>query len=405
MLNLKRPGTLTSHPKAAYLALNTRQSNEKFFVLLFANLGGNIGDLCIIENTIDGLRSRFTDCALTIALLPNRQRKDLIEILLKKYENIRIVSAFNKDTSLKYFFAPEKWTPYLVKVWFQLVILRARSSALADSFARADGVFGVGGGHWKGFRTSLNMLALLKVASERCDNVVLLPQSLPRSVPGGIQLVMPDALRNITSIYFRDPESLRQAKRIGLRDAVLLPDTVFLAGSKPVRTVPDKSNPAIAINLRSDTPGLKPDRWDRLTSVLRVMKEKGCVIKAFTTYAQKDKAVLQMFSMSKDVEIVNVNTVEDTLATISSSDVVISDRLHVLIFATIVGTPMIPVSYISKIQGYVEQLDYPITVSGFTELSWDRHIAPILRDWESYHRLLLDFSAAARQELTSSLFL
>ena len=79
----------------------------------------------------------------------------------------------------------------------------------------------------------------------------------------------------------------------------------------------------------------------------------------FTTDTRRDAPISELMASIDGIEALPRNSIGDLVQATSECDVVISDRLHILIAATLAGTPIIPILSRPKLRGYVEYLSYP----------------------------------------------
>lgn len=367
-------------------------STKQRFVLLFANFGGNLGDSFILDRTITWLCQRFPRCQIRVSPLAHRGHEELQNNLCQRFSNVTILPSF---TPRGWQWA--SWLPMRYQRWRTA----ARSSDLAIELRHADAVLGLGGGHWGGVERSLNMLALCEVATKCCKRVVLMPQSLPASVAPEVLRRMNRGLAS-AELLIRDPESLKTAQAIGLRWARLTPDSAFLADPLSNSKSSPRTPPHVAVCLRTNT-ARQEASWDSFARVFKMLREHGCRLQTFTTHARRDAEMVSRCASVDGVERLSINTVDDVFAAVLSADVVISDRLHVLIFATLVGTPILPVMSVQKVVGYAEYLQYPVRAAAFPEISWDNHLEPIMSAWHMHRQMLLEFAKQSRQNLTRTL--
>jgi polysaccharide pyruvyl transferase WcaK-like protein len=82
-----------------------------------------------------------------------------------------------------------------------------------------------------------------------------------------------------------------------------------------------------------------------------------------------------------------------------AADLVVSDRLHVLILATLVGTPVIPVLTLQKVAGYAAHARIPGGVPRFLDVTWTETVAPAFEEWNERHRRLAAFASDSQSEL------
>lgn len=380
--------------------------NRRRFLLLFANFGGNLGDLFILEQTLRWLRSRFPGCDCHVSPLADRRSVSLESSVVERYAGVAMVSPFGPSLPDVWRRAGERW-PVALRALSPAVRFatarEARDSGLWDLGDKADAVLSIGGGHWGGAYKSLAMLSALEGIAAFADKTLMLPHSMPRSVPRPVAKRLPTVLNRLSQCFFRDPQSLATALHYGVRTATLVPDSAYLdLPASPPRRSPS-ATPTVAICLRNNTAGLKELGWQPFARAIAELRRAGTRLVCFTTHDRDDREVWERFVAEPGVEGVAIDSLDQLFQLFRNADVVVGDRLHALILATLMGTPVLPVLSLPKVAGFARHAGIPGAVSRFPDLSWAAHVEPALKDWETRQRDLLAYASASHQHLTRSL--
>lgn len=235
-------------------------------------------------------------------------------------------------------------------------------------------------GRWK-YSTLTMVLAVVLLARVAAKPVVMANIGIGpvQSAPG--RFLVRAILRLVWLISVRDEGSFRFAKSIGCppRKIRLVPDAVWVRDANSLGGA--SHSPAhdhdpvlrIAVNLNKDVDAA--DEWDRfldrlvdaLSQVAAARRAEfhalpmQCGFKSGT-----DLEVLQevLGRLDTPVRIHAPTTHQDVAAIIGDCDVVISERLHAIILAVVLGRPVIALPYDVKVRELVTQL-------GITDRSFD----------------------------------
>jgi polysaccharide pyruvyl transferase WcaK-like protein len=371
--------------------------------VLFGNFGGNLGDLFILEQTIRWLRAMFPACAIDVSPLADRRSHTLEADIAARHAGVNIAPPIVPAVPRLLQNAAGTW-PFTLSGLAPLVRAATKrdidASGLRHVAQAADAVLGIGGGHWGGNYKSLAMLAGWEALAEFAEKTVLLPQSLPTRVVSYVAQRLPHSLAGIPDCLFRDPQSFDAARKLGLRNARLAPDSAFFdvprADSRPVAP---RSSPVIGVCLRANTAGLRDCGWQAFARTLAALRDGGAQLRCFTTHLAEDRPIWERCVAEPGVAPAVTRSVDDVLAELREADLVVSDRLHVLILATLVGTPVIPVLTLQKVAGYAAQAQIAGGVPRFPDVTWPGTVAPALEEWNERHRRLAAFARASQSEL------
>lgn len=110
--------------------------------------------------------------------------------------------------------------------------------------------------------------------------------------------------------------------------------------------------------------------------------------------------------VSEDISIVNYsNKLSQVMSLLSKSDLLIGMRLHSLILATIIGTPIVPISYCGKVRSYLELIgldDLYLNIEDIDKRSFrDRlmdNVSTVEYERNHYSKFLKDASCRLRKK-------
>ena len=166
-------------------------------------------------------------------------------------------------------------------------------------------------------------------------------------------------LNKVDYISLRDEDSANLVKKIGVKTKLeIVPDPVMGLDFKNIY-VKDEEN-YIVVSVRDWN--TKHDYLKEIASFCENISRLGIKIKLLPMHGKLDEEIsLKLASMIKNnVEILSYTMdIENKLKYIKGAKLVVAMRLHALIFAGNIGTPMIGVSYDPKIESYLKLVDQP----------------------------------------------
>lgn len=167
-------------------------------------------------------------------------------------------------------------------------------------------------------------------------------------------------LNKVQYISLRDEESFELIKSIGVKvESDIVPDPVMGLDFKSIDRKYRKE-PYIIISVRSW--GSKEDYLNQIAKSCDDIKKAGISIKLIPMHGKLDEDTSKILAnmIKGDVEILSYKmNIEEKLKYIREARLMIAMRLHALIFAGNVGTPMIGISYDPKIDSYLKLVNQP----------------------------------------------
>ena len=167
-------------------------------------------------------------------------------------------------------------------------------------------------------------------------------------------------LNKVQYISLRDEESSNLIKSIGVNTKIdIVPDPVMGLDIK-MADLKSKKNNYIIISVRNWS--AKKNYLKQIAMSCNEIMEEGIDIKLLPMHEKLDEKISKELAemIEYEVEVLSCEmNMEEKLKYVSKAKLMIGMRLHALIFAGNVGTPMIGISYDPKIDSYLKLVDQP----------------------------------------------
>lgn len=172
--------------------------------------------------------------------------------------------------------------------------------------------------------------------------------------------ILKGVISKFDKLYVRETESLKIARKIGLRNVVLMPDLsfYFLKGfpkSKSIKKTNSLRKKQIAVTLvsaRELTNVIKMENYINLiVNTLNVVKEKyelkPIIVRQVTYGPEVEDEVINIIKKKvKDLDVLPPPThIKDLLHVYSESSLLLATRMHSAIFSMSCGTPVVAMPY------------------------------------------------------------
>lgn len=276
--------------------------------------------------------------------------KSIIMALKEADKNIEITVLSSNPTKTK-----ENYNVKAINRWNMNKIYRAIKSS--------DGVISGGGSLLQDVTSSRNILyytAIMGMANYLNKPVFIYAQGVGPIYKNLNKKIVKHFLNKVQYISLRDEESFDLIKSIGVTTtSKVVPDPVMGLDFKNINIKNNNEN-YIVVSVRD---------WNTKTEYLKEIakacddiSKTGIGIKLLPMHGKLDEetSIKMAEMMNSKVEILsNSIDIENKLKYIKGAKLVIAMRLHALIFAGNVGTPMIGVSYDPKIESYLKLVKQP----------------------------------------------
>ena len=336
-------------------------------LILFANLKGNLGDFAILHAMLVDLERRF----------PGRE-KHVLSHGQHPVDEARL-EAFRSQPHPEFIYkgkAPFERLPGVLSVIKRLGFEKWLRAKLIDRLSKEyshTGIIGAaadyeavcfaGGEQWSGFGNGVNMFATLSAVARLNSKVYLFPFSVKQKL---LQTYPENRLRSYFSMFsgnlvVRDSHSESIMK--GINSRVLLgADCVFSLGETAaaipsVRAAQDK---LITLAITEADGSRGPDL---LVPVKRLL-EAGYRVQLVTTCEREDAKDMEMLSKTLGIPYLAPATWQEVVAEFRASSLVITNRLHCMIFTFFADVPLLPLVNREKIIGIFRDAALPYSLSG-----------------------------------------
>ena len=181
-------------------------------------------------------------------------------------------------------------------------------------------------------------------------------------------------LSRCRGVWLRDPESARMLATMGFPGAGIAADTAILLGSPQLSTLNSQpSTLGLCISTQRPVSDL-----EGLTKMIDDVRASGAQVLGIPMNPKTDRALLERLG----VESIAGDTPEAVLEAAAGCSVVLSSRLHLLILAANVGTPILGIARGSKLANWLA--NFGRTVEGsVSDCDWKKvteHVLAALKD-------------------------
>jgi len=249
---------------------------------------------------------------------------------------------------------------------------------IAKAVKHADGLISGGGSLFQD-QTSLKNIpyyaAIIKCAHLYKKPVYIYAQGMGPISRKANKWIVKNAFNASRIISVRDQQSKHLLQDIGIRQPIqLVPDPVF---AHSLFEVQDKSAghsaepQKIAVSVR-DWPG-DHSYQQKLATAFDLLAAKGYQLLFVPMHGTYDYQTSQAIagSMQHDAAIAPLeHSFEEKLQLINQAHLLIGMRLHALIFASLVQTPFVAISYDPKIDSFASILEHPVAAD-IRKKDWD----------------------------------
>lgn len=344
---------------------------SKPILILFANLKGNLGDIAILHAMLSALGGRYPSREIhvfSLGHLPVDEERlavwirdtDLPFVFKGKtpYRQVRRVSRIERYLGLRKHFSKR----HIVRLSKEF----SKSYPVATA-ANYEAVFLYGGEQWGGHSSGINMFAILDSVSMINPNVFMFPFSVRKELHEAYPAKLLQSLfaRIAAPLVVRDSDS-GTTLRPFCPNVVVGSDCVFsLLGDtlSPPPTPPEQPLILLAVT-RSTGSGR-----EELIATVRALKESGLQVKLLTTCVSEDGESLAQIASQLDVDYVAPATWQGVVTEFRTSSLVVTNRLHCVIFSFFANVPVAPLRNREKVAGIAGDAGLTHSITAISELT------------------------------------
>jgi polysaccharide pyruvyl transferase WcaK-like protein len=334
----------------------------KSVAVIGANLKGNIGDFALLHAALVDLRRVFPDHAV-----------DVYTHGFHPVDEQRL-AAFRAATDLPFQIAGKTFhaepprglhvtLAKAVGLWpalqeREIQSLADRMSAKAEIFSGYDAVVIVGGAHWNGIKVGISMFGTLTAVHRHNKKIFAYPFSLDAAVT---KYNFKSALRRYFDmigqpLLTRDGISKQVLDWLGI-PATLTPDTVFSLADKAENVAPkagrDENRVVLSVTrAEQDDTFAAATRFSANTTPICLM----------TTCWTEDESYFAPTAERLGVPYLAPDTWQDAIAELKASSLLVTNRLHGIIFAALSGTPVLVVTNRQKTKAFAADAGLPMSI-------------------------------------------
>ncbi len=274
----------------------------------------NIGDDLILESTIGLVRQRHETAdirVLTYAIKETEQRYGVVGVSRNDFKSI------------------------LRAIRWSEVIIGGGGSMLQNVTSN---------------RSLLYYLFLLFMALIQGKKTILLGNGVGPIKGGFYQLLTFEILKRMTHIVLRDEESYTLLKSKGLENIANGADLAF---NLDVKQEPVEREKLLLLNLRPWPMSMAPTDW--VIEFIGHWEAKGYTVGLLPMQLNKDDVLLKQFE-TETVKMYMTHSGQELTQLLKRAELVISMRLHALIFSAIARTPCVGIGYDPKIAIFIKNM-------------------------------------------------
>lgn len=249
---------------------------------------------------------------------------------------------------------------------------------IAEALKNSDGLISGGGSLLQdktGFRSIPYYTGIMKMAQWLGKPVFIYAQGMGPIDKGFSRLLVKNVLKK-TQISVRDKASLDLLRTIGLKnDIEIVPDPVLgiTLQTEACNWWEQQSftEPVITVSVR-DWPS-EVDFKEKIVKALDKAADSGASIVFIPMHGEHDDHTsreLSQLMTNKSFVAPFDATIEEKIIMIGKSNLLVGMRLHALIFAGVMGTPFIALSYDPKIDAFADISKQPVA-GHVNEEGWD----------------------------------
>lgn len=359
-------------------AVSTRM---KPLLILFANLKGNVGDFAIFHAMLEDVSRHYPGRPIHVAthgkhVIDEKRFHAWRATNPPEFEVIGKLPALRMPGHMGIFkrIGMNRWLgDRLLTQWTKTFAETPPVSKSGDYEA----LFIVGG-EWSGFSNTTTMFAAIRAAARHNRNVFIYPFSVKKLLLSSqSQTALGAVFSHLAGrIIVRDSHS-GDTMRHFRKDTVSSVDSVFLLGEVAAK-LPPAENPDEKLITLAVTIG-KGAKMTDLQQAIVSLQNKGYIVRLLTTCEREDAVEMVPLSQATGAEFVAPLSWQDVVMEFKRSALVVTNRLHCMIFTFFADVPLLPLLNREKVVGVRQDAKLTHAIQDVTELTAEK-IAGCLQD-------------------------
>jgi polysaccharide pyruvyl transferase WcaK-like protein len=231
-----------------------------------------------------------------------------------------------------------------------------------------EAVFFAGGEQWSGYSNGITMLSVLLAVSKSNKNLSIFPFSVKKKLLEfhSLPLLQSCFSRFVGKLVVRDSHSGEIVRRFAPA-VVNGADCVFSLADEalPLPPAPGRNADAVMLAVTTGNGSRLPD----LTATIRALQGAGFRVRLLTTCEREDGEDLRRLGRELGVEALAPATWQETVSEFKSSAMVVTNRLHCMIFTLFADVPLVPLLNREKVVGIHHDAELPHALRHSAELT------------------------------------
>ena len=320
-------------------------------LILFANFKGNLGDFAIFHAMLETLENRYPGREKHVFSLGHKEvdATRLASFIAEPHPPFILVgrSPYRRVKGIPQWFKHAGLDKWLAGKWIDRLSREFTKSEPISSAGDYEAIFLAGGEQWGGYSTGINQFAILDAVSRVNRNVFIFPFSVRKKL---LDSYSHDRLESLFKRIAGDRvvrdggsgETLRSVCPAVLDGA----DCVFSLASREIAGPP----PTEALVILAVTQAENSSR-DELVTAIHRLTAGGIRVRLLTTCECEDGPVLSELSRTLGIDFVAPATWQETVEEFRSASLVVTNRLHCMVFSFFAGVPVVPLRNREKVTG------------------------------------------------------
>lgn len=359
----------------------TRMSSPPILIL-FANLKGNLGDFAILQAMLVELGKRYPGREMHVV---SHGQHGVDEARLEAFRQQAPPSfVYKGKTPFRRWskaFGIIKWIG--LEKWLSGKLIDRLSEEYANEFpissaSHYEAMFFAGGEQWSGFSNGITQFSVLCALARRNRNLSIFPFSVKKKLLKTYSVERMASCFDLMTgkIMVRDSHS-GDIMRNFRPDVVDGADCVFSLADLAVDLPPSPRTAAPAVMI-AHTEGAG-SRFADLLPAIKGLLAGGHRVRLLTTCEREDARDMLLLSQEYGLEYLAPATWQEVVSEFKSSSMVITNRLHCMIFTFFADVPLVPLLNREKVLGVFKDAELPHALHSAAELT-PAKIEECLRD-------------------------